>query len=239
MTAKARDTLQLLPRDAIAQTNGVDHADWNYKPILGRIQRLRFSLVRKLLRHSHANRLLEIGYGSGIFMPELDKYCDNLYGIDPHPHHDTVAHTLAKHGVRSNLVSGSAMSMPYEDDFFDTIVAVSAMEFVSDLRLACVEIRRVLAPGGSFVVITPGESPLVDLGLKVLTGKTAKADFADRRSAIMPCLTEHFDIRQRIDVPRFIGPALKLYTALHLHDLSKKRHSSGAPTHGLSRGLAQ
>jgi hypothetical protein len=66
--SRSRDgEIRLLPEQELLSTRTVDHAQWNYRPILGRIQRLRFDLFRSMLQGSRASRLLEIGYGSGVF----------------------------------------------------------------------------------------------------------------------------------------------------------------------------
>ena len=157
-STEAPDPLRLLPRQALLTTSSVDHADWNYRPVLGRIQRIRFDLIRSMLLGSHAHRLLEIGYGSGVFLPELAKYAAELYGIDPHPFTENVSRVLAQHGVQVKLVDGTATRMPYENGFFQTVVAVSALEFIDDLLEVCREVKRVLAPGGIFAVVTPAHS---------------------------------------------------------------------------------
>jgi SAM-dependent methyltransferase len=171
--------LRLLPEQALLTTGAVDHASWNYRPILGRIQRLRFDLVRLMLRGSRARRLLEIGYGSGVFLPEL-----------------------AQHGVQAKFVCGTATQMPYESGFFQTVVAVSALEFIDDLAQACREIKRVLAPGGIFALVTPGHSPLLDLGLRIVTGASPRDDFQARRPQILPGLYREFVVDRRADYPR-------------------------------------
>ena len=51
-----------LPLEALIKTGPVDHADWNYKPLLGWIQRERFQLAQTLLPRKPVPRLLEIGY---------------------------------------------------------------------------------------------------------------------------------------------------------------------------------
>jgi SAM-dependent methyltransferase len=208
--------LCLLPEEALLTTGAVDHGNWNYRPILGRIQRLRFDLIRSMLQGSHAQRLLEIGYGSGIFLPELARHADQLYGIDPHPFSDGVAQVLAKHGVLASLVRGTATQMPYENAFFQTVVAVSALEFIDDLPLACREVKRVLTPGGIFVLVTPGHSLLLDLGLWLVTGASPWGDFQDRRLRILPCLFREFVIDRRADYPPLLHRAVCLYTALRL-----------------------
>src|SRR5690606_26267525 len=83
MIADRPGGLRLLPRGALVKTGTVDHADWNYRPVLGPISRIRFKLALALLP-SPSRRLLEVGYGSGIFMPELARTCEVLYGLDTH-----------------------------------------------------------------------------------------------------------------------------------------------------------
>jgi SAM-dependent methyltransferase len=209
------DALQLLPERALLRTGEVDHANWNYRPVLGRIQKLRFDLIRSMLRGPRATRLLEIGYGSGVFLPELAKYANQLYGIDPHPFAKDVAKILAEHGVRAQLMSGTATSMPYEKEFFQTVVAVSTLEFIDDLPQACREIKRVLAPGGIFAIVTPGHSPILDLGVRILTGASPRDDFQNRRQAILPCLYREFALERRADYPPF-AHGMRWYTALRL-----------------------
>jgi SAM-dependent methyltransferase len=211
----ASNELRLLPEQALLTTSTVDHADWNYRPILGRVQRLRFDLIRSMLQGSHAPRLLEIGYGSGVFFPELAKHADQLHGIDPHGYSEDVAKVLAKHGVEAKLVNGTAADMPYEDGFFQTIVAVSALEFIDELTQVCREVKRILAPDGIFAVVTPAHSPIVDLGVRVMTGVSPRADFQNRRQGILPCLYREFVVDRRADYPPF-AHGVRLYTALRL-----------------------
>lgn len=210
-------SLNLLPPDALLKTGDVDHADWNHKFLLGTISRARFHLIKRLLGERHGARLLEIGYGSGVFLPELAKYAGEIYGVDVHQEHEKVAERLAAFDVRvKKLTAGGAETMDWETDFFDFAIAVSALEFVDNLDEVCEEVKRILKPSGSFFVVTPGQSPLLDFGLKMLTGKSAKEDFADRREMILPTLHKHFDVKKQLAYPRFGSSLIKLYTALEL-----------------------
>jgi SAM-dependent methyltransferase len=214
-SSERRGSLQLLPEQALLATSAVDHADWNYRPILGRIQRLRFDLIRSTLCGSHAKHLLEIGYGSGIFFPELANYADDLHGIDPHPFAGDITRILSNYGVRATLVTGTAVRMPYIDSYFQTVVAVSALEFVDDLPALCREVKRILEPGGIFAIVTPAHSPILDLGVRVMTGVSPQADFQNRRQGILSCLYQEFVVDQRADYPPF-AHGVRLYTALRL-----------------------
>jgi SAM-dependent methyltransferase len=208
--------LHLLPPEALLKTGEVDHANWNHRPVIGAIQRLRYKLVLSLLGNSKFKKLLEVGYGSGVFMPELSRRCDELYGIDIHPMPIDVATVLAKHDVTAKLFTASVTELPFEDGYFDGLVTVSSLEFVEDIDRACREIKRVLSPDGVFVVITPGYSRLVDMGLKVLTGEDPKKDFGERREKIIPTLLEHFVVEKQLLRPQFINSVVHLYTGLRL-----------------------
>src|SRR4051794_31924358 len=146
----------LLPRSALIRTGPVDCADWNYRPLLGWLQRKRFGLITHLLPRDRVGRLLEMGYGSGVFMPELAQRCEELHGIDIHPHAGEVELRLAEHGVAAKLARGSAENLPYDDATFDVVVAVSSLEFVTDINAATSEIHRVLRTTGCLVLVTPG-----------------------------------------------------------------------------------
>jgi SAM-dependent methyltransferase len=200
----------------LLRTGPIDHGDWVYSPLLGAIIRRRFKLILKLLGNRKFDSLLEIGYGSGIIMPELAKHTRRLTGIDIHPHNREVADLLASRGTHADLHSASMTNIPFPGASFDCVVAVSAMEFVDDIDGACKEIRRVLKPGGEFLLVTPGKSALLDFGLWVLTREDAKRDFAGRRERLLPALERHFASALEIRSPRAGGKLLCLYRAFRL-----------------------
>ena len=150
-----REPLRLLPKDDLVKTGPSDHAALVYQLHAGWLQKARMRLAVDFLPN-RVNRLLEIGYGSGILMPELDSHANQLYGIDPHSLRHEVSERLRIHGVHPRLSTGTAEELPYENGYFDRIVAISSIEFVTDIEAACREMVRVLAPGGRLVVVMPG-----------------------------------------------------------------------------------
>lgn len=206
--------VELLPREALVKTNPLDQADWNYRGVLGAVQRRRFALVAQVLGARHYDRLLEVGYGSGVFMPELRTHCRSLHGIDPHDRGGEVTEVLAGRGIAAFLVQASMTAIPYEDGAFDAIVTVSSLEFVDDIETACRELARVLRPGGRLVAVTPGHARILDLGLRALSGERAEDTFQGRRQLVIPALTRHFRVDQRRRFPPL--PGAWMYTVLGL-----------------------
>src|SRR5690554_977247 len=201
--------IALRPEDLHVKTSEVDQAGWNYKPLLGLIQRRRFVFVDSLRSRSRYRRVLEIGYGSGVFMPHLAQFADEVYGIDPHPKREDVAAVLVRAGIDADLRQVTAEALPYPDGHFDLVVSVSTLEFSSDPMAACREILRVLAPDGELLVVTPGSSPLVDTALRLATGEDP-GQYADRRERLRKALEETFAIDARKVFPPVLGSLFRL-----------------------------
>lgn len=216
----------LLNREQLIPTGPVDHADWNYRPFLGTILRWRFQMMLKLLGTRKFDSLLEIGYGSGVFMPELARHCRRLNGIDIHDRHAEVGDVLRANAVEADLRSGSMTKMPFRDESFDCVVALSAMEFVDDIEAASAEIRRVLKPTGQFLMVTPGSSPLLDCGLWILTRESARKDFGGRRERIVPALRHHFHVTEEIRSPRLGHQLVCVYRGLQMNPRVRTRVQS-------------
>jgi ubiquinone/menaquinone biosynthesis C-methylase UbiE len=214
--------MRLLKPELLIKTGEVDHADWNYRPVLGWIERVRFSLVITLLNEVKCHCLLEVGYGSGILMPELSRYCDELSGIDIHDKAVDIQKVLDQNGVKTKLYTGTIEKSILPGNYYDYVVAVSALEFVHNISAACQEIRRILKPEGFLIVVTPGRSKMLDFGLKILTGESAEHDFENRRELLLPTLMENFTLTQSLIVPPIIGHLVPLYIGLKLSPIKTK-----------------
>jgi ubiquinone/menaquinone biosynthesis C-methylase UbiE len=217
-----KHNLNLLPKALLFKTNTVDHADWNYKPFLRFIQRKRFQLALELMDINKYDKILEIGYGSGVFMPILSKHCNQLFGIDLHPFNKKVTDILEQDGIMATLEEGSVSKMPYADESFDLVVSISAFEFVDDKRNACKEIFRVLKKEGVFIMVTPGNFKILDFGLKILTRASAKEDYGDKRQQVMLFIEEYFSVTKRKVFPSFLlRSGFAVYKAYILSPIDK------------------
>lgn len=207
---------QLLPKSEIIKSCDVDQPGMNFHPLFGLIVRLRFRLLLSLLPPNHVHRVLEIGYGSGLFFPELARRGASLHGIDVHDNAGQVTRVLRRNGVNAVLLNGSATALPYRSGSFDLIVAVSCLEYMEPFEAVAAEIKRVLRPDGCLVCVTPGNSPMIDFAHDLITGRKAREHYRDRRDLLIPILKKTFVVQQELAVPSVPGDLLTLYRGLRL-----------------------
>jgi len=147
----------LPPPGALQPNNAVDPFKFYYKPLVGRVFAARLDTGLGLI-DGRFRRLLEVGYGSGLLMPTLSAITDELYGADLEREPPHLRPSLRALGVEPReLVQADISSLPFEDGFFDGVVAFSILEHLKPDALAGAarEVARVLSPGGRFVVGCP------------------------------------------------------------------------------------
>ena len=156
------ETLLLPPRELVPKPDADDPIDYYYKPFTARLYRARLEMAVGLLGQGRYPSLLEVGYGSGIFLPELAGHTDRLVAVDIHPESARVGEMLTGLGVEAELHQASLFELPFEDGEFHGLVCVSVLEHLTELDRALDELRRVLRPGGVAVLGYPVRNPLTD-----------------------------------------------------------------------------
>ena len=102
--------------------------------------------------------ILDIGCGGGKTVNTLAKTATEgkIYGIDYSEDSVLVASKINKKLIgagRVEILHASVESLPFPDDYFDLTTAVETYYFWPDLIKNLEEIRRVLKPGGSVILI--------------------------------------------------------------------------------------
>jgi 2-polyprenyl-6-hydroxyphenyl methylase/3-demethylubiquinone-9 3-methyltransferase len=93
-------------------------------------------------------RVLDLGCGKGRFARRLIELGATVIGLD-------VSRAMLNEARGVDRVRGSARRLPFDAASFDAVMAVEVFEHMAHpaLELACSEARRVLRPGGIFVII--------------------------------------------------------------------------------------
>lgn len=129
---------------------------------IGRIYRKR--VERCLCELSGGNRVLEIGFGSGVTFLNLSEMFIEIYGLDLDADIESTAATFERLGIKPFLKNGNILKLPYQDGFFDSVLLISILEHLKPETLitAFQEIRRVLRPDGEVVYGIPVDRVLVN-----------------------------------------------------------------------------
>jgi SAM-dependent methyltransferase len=105
-------------------------------------------------RFAAGRRVLDVGCGAGYGSAALAESARSVTGVDVSA--EALAWARAHYG-RDNLefVEASADALPAPDASVDLVVAFEMIEHLQDWRAFLAEVRRVMAPGASFIVSTP------------------------------------------------------------------------------------
>jgi ubiquinone/menaquinone biosynthesis C-methylase UbiE len=98
-----------------------------------------------------------VGLGHGATIARLAAAAKDGFvaGVDPSGEMLKMAYRLNRNGIKRKRVElrlGSAEQLPYPDRSFDEVLAVHTLYFWPDLLRPFAETRRVLKPGGRFVI---------------------------------------------------------------------------------------
>jgi len=148
--------------------NSHDPLRFYYYPVIGKLYRRRVEMCLDLL--PDGDIALEVGFGSGVSLPNLNNKYKELHGIDLKSDCNAVMSCFSERGIQAHLINGSVTKLPYENEKFDAVLLVSILEHLlpQDLHTAFQEIRRVLRPGGVMVYGVPVERPLMVTAFKLL-----------------------------------------------------------------------
>lgn len=121
------------------------------------------NLVYHLRRYTFAKqfvagkRVLDAGCGIGYGSQMLASVAASVVAVDYCP--DAVLYARENHPA-SNLrhVAGDVTRLGFRDHSFDVVVSLEVFEHILEYRAYLDEVRRLLVPGGMFVMSTPNGS---------------------------------------------------------------------------------
>ena len=163
-----RVKLNLLPKEEYVGVEKFDPIRFYFWPIIGKLYRKRVELC--LNECLGGERVLDIGFGSGVNFLNLNEKYEEIHGLDLTADLELVTETFRKHDLHPKLRKGNILSMPYTDNYFDTVLLVSILEHIkpSEQITAFREIERVLKPGGQVIYGVPIDQPLMAVAFRLL-----------------------------------------------------------------------
>jgi SAM-dependent methyltransferase len=184
--------------------------DW-IKEFLTNVKSARFGWVNRFdhsfpVRSASPDlRTLEIGAGTGTHVQfEPDGEYVALEASDQ------LAAQIVRRDRLSVVVADCEQRLPWEDDFFDRVLAIHVLEHLYNLPAALQEVSRVLRPGGTFCVVIPCEGGgLYTLGRRFTTKRIfekrykvpyewmIQQEHCNTAREILDELDRHFRVRSR------------------------------------------
>jgi SAM-dependent methyltransferase len=131
-------------------------------------------------------RVIDVGCGNGMYLAELAlrNHGGGAVGLDLSP------------GMHPHVV-GDAQHLPFADAEFDLAFAMHMLYHVPDRAAAIAELRRVVRPGGTVLVVTNARDHLRELN--ELLGVDARVYVSFSCENAQPELEDHFGSVERHD----------------------------------------
>jgi len=112
-------------------------------------------------------KVLDFGCGRGDFAYMLSKNCDSVYGIDC----SDIVISKAKNdysGIDFQILLEND-KMPYDDQFFDSVIMIDVLEHILDTETLLEEISRILKPEGHLLITTSQLTSLKLFGIALIS----------------------------------------------------------------------
>jgi ubiquinone/menaquinone biosynthesis C-methylase UbiE len=119
------------------------------------VQSYEHAMIMDLAEVKSGMKIADIGCGTGIYTRELCAKGALVTGVDISPEMLAIAaEKTGEYSAQVNFVEGDAASLPFDDNSFDMVFSITAMEFFEQPRICLHEMHRILRPGGHMVVAT-------------------------------------------------------------------------------------
>jgi SAM-dependent methyltransferase len=155
---------------------------------------------------SHGGKsVLDLGFGDGRNMPLLNNLGMRVFGVEiSQDICDLTQARMQRLGIDVTTRVGRNNSIPFDDAFFDTVLACHACYYVDpDLRFDdnVREIARVLKPGGSFVFSAPIATSYILRGARDLGNghmEVANDPYGVRNGSVLKKFDQESDIKMEL-----------------------------------------
>lgn len=109
--------------------------------------------LKTTLPHIQGPRVLEVSFGTGYLLTQYAAQFET-HGIDYNEKFvEMLQNKLEQKGQEANIRQGDVQALPYEDEFFDSIVNTMAFSAYPDGIKAMSELHRVLKKGGKLIMV--------------------------------------------------------------------------------------
>jgi ubiquinone/menaquinone biosynthesis C-methylase UbiE len=151
------------------QEETVKTYEYFYQTKYKRADRLEKKLLTKLLDTlGHAEKLLEIGCGTGHFTRWLDSMGLECYGLD-------LSHLMLREAKKlwpnGSLLRGESSHLPFKDKSFDVVAFIACLEYMPNIAKVVNEAARVSRKGIIIGLMNKWSLPTMRRTIQMKMGK--------------------------------------------------------------------
>lgn len=144
----------------------------------------RERLIRCLGECRGGQRILEVGFGSGLTFANLSELYKEIFGIEKNNpvNISKIQKQFERKQIYVHLTCGDLLNLPYPDGEFDTVLIISVLEhlYPEQQAQAFKELHRVIKPKGQLVYGVPIERPMMTFFYRLLGYKIRNFHFSDQ-----------------------------------------------------------
>lgn len=156
------------------------------------------------MKEKNFNHLLDIGYGSGIFLPTLESRTRHLTAIDIHDYTDRVKTMLHEVNCKATIMKGDILNLPFSDNEFDCVSCLSVLEFVENTDKAVFEIHRVSKSGARIIIGAPVSNKLTTFCYGLLGKKDQNTKHSSNHNQIINSIKKQLIVEEIRVLPNFL-----------------------------------
>lgn len=121
----------------------------------------------KLSSAKSNGKALEVGPGSGVYLPSLAQLFDEVVASDVQPAFlDHARHLITNYPNLSLVIDDITMSY-FPNNTFDLILCTEVIEHIPDSKAALREMHRIIKSGGTLILSTPQRYSPLELVAKI------------------------------------------------------------------------
>ncbi|MFA6428769.1 MAG: methyltransferase domain-containing protein [Candidatus Buchananbacteria bacterium] len=187
-----------------------------YHPLLKHLYLSRIHLGLSLLATQKYKKMLDLGFGGGIIIPELAQHCDQFYGVDIHKNITLINKLLKSEGVANvTLLQTTNNRLPFPDSYFDCLWCLSVLEFVNNPSELLMEIKRVTKKEADIIIGFPIANKLTTLAYWLL-GFDSDKQHKNTHSELIKEIKNIFKIETNLVLPAWLPLDFSLFCVLKI-----------------------
>lgn len=116
-----------------------DSVSEGYNELYGEEQLKKWDISKKMVSFSKTDIVLDLGCGTGIFIPEIAKQVKMVVGID-------ASEGMVKKAPKPEnvvYIISDAGDIPFEDNYFNKVISFTMIQDIEDWEPVLSEIKRV------------------------------------------------------------------------------------------------